>query len=92
MKLRETQADLLKRCFGKLLNEGFKKIEDNMNQDFRKSRLSKEDIGSERDTFLDPVTGTNLHVTRPAHQRSTVEQKCRGVCDKNSFDVESNPS
>ena len=61
----------------------FQKIEDNMNQDFRKSRLSKEDLGSERDTPLEPVTGTNLHVTRPAHQPSTVDQKCRGVCDKN---------
>ena len=55
MKLRETQADLLKRCFGKLLYEDFKKIEDSMNQDFRKSLLSNEDLGSERDTLLEPT-------------------------------------
>ena len=32
------------RTISKPLYEGLKKIEDNMNQDFRKSRLSKEDV------------------------------------------------
>ena len=33
------------RAISKPLYEGLKKIEDNMNQDFRKSRLSNEDLG-----------------------------------------------
>ena len=32
------------RAFSKPLYEGLKKIEDNMNQDFRKSRLSMKDL------------------------------------------------
>ena len=32
------------RAINRPLYEGFKKIEDNMSQDFRKSRLSKEDL------------------------------------------------
>ena len=32
------------RAISKPLHEGFKKIEDNMNQGFRKSRLSNEDL------------------------------------------------
>ena len=32
------------RAISKLLDEGFKKIEDNINQDFRKSRLSAGDL------------------------------------------------
>ena len=32
------------RAISKPLNEGLKKIEDNMNQDFQKSRLSIEDL------------------------------------------------
>ena len=32
------------RAISKPLYEGFKKIEDNINQDFRKSRLSTEDL------------------------------------------------
>ena len=37
--------------------------------------------GSERDQPLEPVVGANLHVNRPAHQPSTVQQKWRGVCE-----------
>ena len=32
------------RAISKPLNEDFKKFEDNINQDFRKSRLSNEDL------------------------------------------------
>ena len=102
----------------KPLHEGFKKIEDNMFQDFRKSRLSKKDLeladqaytllallckdeacahvrsaeggngyqawqaplesanSSECDTSFESGTGTNIHVTRPTHQSSTMEQEC----------------
>ena len=111
------------RAISKPVNESFKKIEDNMSQDFRKSQLSMKiwslqirpthyqrcfakirvclceirgDVtatkrgkhiastsGPECDKPFEPVTGTNLHVTRPTHQNSTVEQKFRGVCNKN---------
>ena len=100
------------RAISKPLYEGHKKIEDNMNQDFRKSRLSIEDLeqaytllallckdeacacvrsaedgismasplestnSSECDKPLESLTGTNIHVTRPTHQSSTMEQKC----------------
>ena len=106
------------RAISKPLYEGFMNIEDNMSQDFRKTRLSNEDlelagqactllamlckdeacayVRSEEDgnghqawqtllrartarsakKSLESVTGTNLHVTRPAHQPPTVEPKC----------------
>ena len=99
----------------KPLHEGLEKFEDNMNQDFRKSRLSKEDLElsdqaytllallctyaacacgrsaerlssmarplesancSECDRPFESATGTNIYVTRPTHQSSTMEQKC----------------
>ena len=65
------------RAISKPPYEGLKKIEDNMNRDFRKSRLS---IGgtnsSECNTPLESVAGTNIHVTRSKNQYSTKEQKC----------------
>ena len=106
------------RAISKPLYEGLKKIEDNMNQDFRKSRLSIEDqelsdqacttfallckdeacayvrsaedgngyqawqallrarTARKCDKPLESVTGTNIHVTRPTNQSSTMEQKC----------------
>ena len=100
------------RAISKPLHEGLKNIEDNMNQDFRKSRLSIEDLelsdqaytllallfkdeacacvrsaedgngcqawqaSSECDKPLESVAGTNIHVTRPKNQYSTMEQKC----------------
>ena len=98
--------------------EGVKKIEDNMNQDFRNSRFSTEDLefsdlaytllallckdessayvrsaedgigchsmasppestnSRECDKPLESVAGTNIHVTRPKNQYSTMEPKC----------------
>ena len=100
------------RAISKPLHDGLKNIEDNMNQDFRKSRLSIEDLelsdqaytlsallfkdeacacvrsaedgngcqawqaSSECDKPLESVAGTNIHVTRPKNQYSTMEQKC----------------
>ena len=105
------------RAISKPLYEGLNEIEDNMNQDFRKSRLSNEylelsdqaytllallckddacaHVRSAEDgndyqawqallgartardatNFFETFTGTNIRVTRPTHQSSTVEQK-----------------
>ena len=114
------------RAIRKPLFEGLKKIEDNMNQDFRKSPLSNEDLelsdqaytlsallckdeacacvrsaedgngyqasmasplestnSSECDKPFESVAGTHIHVTRPTHQCSTMEQKCSRVRDTN---------
>ena len=39
------------RAISKPLYEGLKKIEDNMNQDFRKSRLSNEDLAHSDEAY-----------------------------------------
>ena len=40
---------------------------------------------SECDKHLESVTGTNIHVTRPMNQSSTMEQICWGVRDTNQW-------
>ena len=106
------------RAISKPLYEGLKKVEDNMNQDFRESLFSIEDLelsdqaykllaflckdeacayvrsaadangyqawqallrartAPNATNFLESVTGTNIHVTRPTSQFSTMEHKC----------------
>ena len=52
----------------------------------RPSRMANPFVSTNSSDFDKPfesVTGTNIHVHRPTHQSSTMEQKCWGVRDTN---------